>query len=53
MRWKDKLADAIADAKFRAADRHVRCRAKKDGKRCQLDKTHHPKSKHQHFELIW
>jgi hypothetical protein len=46
--------DTVADMVFRATEPFVRCKAKKDGKQCQLSrgKAHRGK-KHEHGALRW
>jgi len=54
MGWRDRLADAkdtVADAKFRATDRFVRCPKKDGAEQCQLSRGH--KGKHEHGRKRW
>ena len=57
MGWRDKLAvarDTVDDVKFRATEPFVRCKAKKDGKQCELSKgKDHKSKKHQHGDMRW
>lgn len=56
-KWRERFEvakDTVADAKFKATEPFVRCKAKNaDGKQCQLNRGHKNPKKHEHGRERW